>query len=61
MVSFKKIIILVLFAIWLILSSYILKAGGFTFYNIFVIIASGIIIFVPLIRKYWNKENKETK
>lgn len=34
------------------------NAGGFTFKNLFLIVTSGIIIFVPLWKKYISKDNK---
>lgn len=50
--------IMVFFAIlWLWLATVTLKAGGATVANIFVLIASAIIIFVPLWKKYFKKPN----
>lgn len=40
--------------VWALISS----GGGFTAKNVFIIIASGIIIFVPLWKKYFRKEQK---
>ena len=37
--------------IWLV-ATLIRSGGGFTFKNLFLIIASGIIIFVPLWKRY---------
>ena len=37
--------------VWLCVSL-IISGGGFTFKNLFLIIASGIIIFVPLWKRY---------
>lgn len=39
--------------LWLWLArALIVSGGGFTLKNLFIIIASGIIIFVPLYKKY---------
>lgn len=40
--------------IWLC-SSLIISGGGVSFKNLFLIVASGIIIFVPLWKKYFRK------
>lgn len=44
--------ILFLGLLWLWLCWTLISTGGLTGKNIFVIIASGIIIFVPLYKKY---------
>lgn len=51
-------LIMVLFAILWIWLTYMLfvYGGGFTFKNIFVAVASAIIIFVPLWKKYVRKK-----
>ena len=50
--------LILLLLLWLWLSrAIIVGGGGFTFKNIFIIGASGIIIFVPLWKKYFRKEN----
>lgn len=44
---------IILAVIYLWLSQYIIRfGGGWSFKNIFLILASGIIIFVPLYKKY---------
>ena len=47
-------------ALWLILCYLMLQGRGLNFYTLFVIIASGIIVFLPLYKKYF-KSNDETK
>lgn len=42
--------------IWLV-STLIISGGGVTFKNLFLIVASGIIIFVPLWKRYF-RQNK---
>ncbi|MCH5235099.1 MAG: hypothetical protein J1E16_07375 [Muribaculaceae bacterium] len=43
--------------IWLC-ATLIISGGGPTFKNLFLIIASGIIIFVPLYKKYFRGNQK---
>ena len=50
------LIFLLLLWLWLC-NDIIVGAGGFTFKNIFLIVASGIIIFVPLWKKYIRNGN----
>lgn len=38
--------------IWLALSATVLLRGGVTLYNLFVVAAAAIIIFVPMYKKY---------
>lgn len=38
--------------IWLVLSGTVLVRSGVTLYNIFVVVAAAIIIFVPMYKKY---------
>ncbi|MDE6109890.1 MAG: hypothetical protein K2L99_02445 [Muribaculaceae bacterium] len=46
-----------LFLLWLGLVALIIKGTErFTLYTAFVIVASGIIIFVPLYRKYFKED-----
>ncbi len=52
--------LLALIWIWLC-SSIVRLGGGFTFKNIFLIVASGIIIFVPLWKKYFRQQNSNTE
>lgn len=40
------------FAVWLALVSYIISHAQITFVTIFSIVASAIIIFVPMFKKY---------
>ncbi len=47
--------------LWLLLCYLMLKAKGLDFYTLFVLIASGIIIFVPLYKKYIKGGNGEKK
>ncbi len=46
---------IILGIIWLGLTAYILAHAQITLYTIFVIIASAIIIFVPMYKKYVKK------
>mgnify|MGYP006956014744 FL=1 len=48
----KKIGIAVLAAVWLWLAWYALASLGITLVNLLIIIMSGIIVFVPLWKKY---------
>lgn len=52
--------ILALVWLWLC-QSLVTAGGGFTLKNLFLIVASGIIIFVPLWKKYVRRENNNTK
>lgn len=46
--------------VWLWLCrALLMTGGGVTFKNLFLIVASGIIIFVPLYKKYWKADSKE--
>ncbi len=45
----------VLGVLWLVLVGYILTHSRFTLYTGFVIVASAIIIFVPMYKKYVRK------
>ena len=50
--------LILLILIWLWLSwSLVSLAGGFTLKNIFLIVASAIIIFVPLWKKYYGADS----
>lgn len=50
----------VLAVVWLLLIvTMFTRGGGFSFYNIFVAVASGIIIFVPLYRKYFGPDSSK--
>lgn len=51
--------LLILGVVWLWLVQALLRqGGGFTFKNLFLIVASGIIVFVPLWKKYFSSEKK---
>lgn len=47
----------VLAIVWLWLVRLLVVGGGWTLKTIFLIIASGIIIFVPLWKKYGGSQN----
>ncbi|MDE6577597.1 MAG: hypothetical protein K2K58_05445, partial [Muribaculaceae bacterium] len=50
--------LILLLLLWLWLSqAIIVGGGGFTFKNIFIIGASGIIIFVPLYKRYIRNDS----
>lgn len=52
--------LIVLALVWIWLSQALLfSGGGITLKNIFLIGASGIIIFVPLWKKYFRQENNQ--
>ncbi|MDE6083179.1 MAG: hypothetical protein K2G11_01700 [Muribaculaceae bacterium] len=51
------LIILGVVWVWLI-QALIRQGGGLTLKNLFLIVASGIIIFVPLWKKYFKDGNK---
>lgn len=55
-VKIAGLTILALVWIWLC-QALILQGGGFNLKNIFLIVASGIIIFVPLWKKYFRQDN----
>ncbi len=57
-VKFAGLILLVLIWLWLCWSL-ISLSGGFTLKNIFLIVASGIIIFVPLCKKHAGINNPD--
>lgn len=44
----------VLAIVWLWLAWFVLARAGVTLINIFWVVASGIIVFVPLYKKYFN-------
>lgn len=43
---------------WLILVTYILAVVGFTLYNVMVCVISGVIIFVPLWKRYIKADKR---
>ena len=51
----------VLALLWIWLSWSLLALGGVNLKNILLVAATGIIIFVPLWKKYIRKENKKHK
>lgn len=53
--GFSLLALVWLWLCWALLAS----AGGLTAKNLFLIVASGIIIFVPLYKKYWKSDSKE--
>ncbi|MBD5358198.1 MAG: hypothetical protein HDR88_14605 [Bacteroides sp.] len=55
-VKIAGLTILALVWVWLC-HALLFRGGGVTFKNIFLIGASGIIIFVPLWKKYFRQEN----
>lgn len=42
---------------WVALVVMLLVNGGVTLYNIFVVVASGIIVLVPMYKKYVKKND----
>lgn len=49
----------ILGVIWLALvAAIILRNDKFTLYHAFVIVASGIIVFVPMYKKYFGKDGE---
>lgn len=44
----------ILVLVWLWLAYYVLVRGGVTLLNLFWVAASGIIVFVPLYKKYFR-------
>lgn len=60
MTASQKIRFIFILALWLILC-YIVVASQprVTLYTIFVVIASGIVVWVPLYKKYIRKNGKE--
>lgn len=43
--------------LWLFLCWLLLKTAPFDMQTLFVIVASGIVVFVPLYKKHFRKEN----
>ncbi len=48
----------ILFVLWAMLAGYILLHSKITLYTIFVIVASAIIIFVPMYKKYVKNDQR---
>lgn len=44
-------------ALWLMLVVLILKTAQLDIFTLFVLVASGIIVFVPLYKKYFRDKN----
>lgn len=59
MTTTRKISIIFLFLLWIWLSRYLLLYGGFNLKNLFIVVASAIIIFVPIWKRYIRQENKK--
>lgn len=51
----------VLLIVWMWLAWMLLSSGGLTLKNILVLAMSGIIIFVPLYKKYVSDEKNKKK
>ena len=51
----------ILLIIWLWLAWVLLSVGGITLRNLIVLAMSAIIIFVPLMKKYYKGPNNEKK
>ncbi len=51
------LVVLALVWCWLVWAL-LVRGGGFNGKNVFLIVASGIIIFVPLWKKYFKKDGK---
>ncbi len=45
-------------ALWLLLCYLMVAGRGFNLYTLFVIVASGIVVFVPLYKKYIKNGGK---
>ena len=56
MIRYVGLAVLALAWIWLCVT--LIATGGMTLKNMFLIVASGIIIFVPLWRKYFSDQQK---
>lgn len=46
--------LVLLLVVWLSLCVWMLVASGFTLYNLLIVTISGIIVFVPLWKKYFK-------
>lgn len=54
----KDAVIFTLVALaWVALVVMLLVNGGITLYNLFVVVASGIIVLVPMYKKYVKKND----
>ena len=47
--------------LWIWLSQYLLRVGGLNLKNILLVAMTGVIILVPLYRKYIDPANKDNK
>ncbi len=45
----------ILLMLWLWFAWMLLSAGGINLKNILILVMSGIIVFVPLVKKYFRK------
>lgn len=43
--------------LWMVLVALILKTARLDFFTLFAVFASGIVVFVPLYKKYFGKNN----
>lgn len=54
----KNAVVFTLVAVaWVALVVMLLVKGGVTLYNLFVVVASGIIVLVPMYKKYVKKND----
>lgn len=51
----------VLLAVWLWLAYVLLSSGGVNLRNLLILAMSGIIVFVPLFKKYYRVDKKSRK
>lgn len=47
--------------LWLALVALILTTARLDFFTLFAIVASGVVVFVPLYKKYFGKHNGKGK
>ncbi len=47
-------------ALWLILCYLVIASRPVNLYTVFIIVASGIVVWVPLYKKYIRKNGKES-
>ncbi len=51
------IIFIVVGLAWLALAAYVLYAAGINLRNIIVVVMSGILVFMPLCKRYGNRKD----
>lgn len=56
MSNFKKLGLVVVVLLWLGLAWLMIDLGGFNLKNLLVVIMSGVIVFVPLWKKYGKQK-----